>query len=89
MQDAELIRTIHTKFRAVLTELNERGTRRWAAAEAMAIGRGGISAVAKATGLSRVTIRRGIAELSSDRLAPDRQRGRVPEEKPEKPNNRA
>jgi transposase len=74
MPDAELIRTIHTKFVAVLTELNERGTRRWAAAEAMAIGRGGISAVSKATGLSRVTIRKGIVELSSDPLPPDRQR---------------
>ena len=74
MPDAELIRTIHSKFVAVLTELNERGTRRWAAAEAMAIGRGGISAVSKATGLSRVTIRKGIVELSSDPLPPDRQR---------------
>jgi transposase len=74
MPEAELIRTIHTKFIAVLTELNERGTRRWAAAEAMAIGRGGISAVSGATGLSRVTIRKGIAELSSDPLLPDRQR---------------
>jgi transposase len=74
MPDAELIKTIHTKFIAVLTELNERGTRRWAAAEAMAIGRGGISAVANATGLSRVTIRKGIAELSSEPLLSDRQR---------------
>ena len=75
MPDADLIRTIHIKFRAVLTELDERGTRRWAAAEAMAIGRGGISAVSKATGISRVTIRHGIAELSSPEvLPPDRQR---------------
>ncbi len=61
-------------FIAVLTELNERGTRRWAAAEAMAIGRGGISAVSNAIALSRVTIRKGIAELSSEPLLPDRQR---------------
>lgn len=75
MPDADLIRTIHTKFGAVLTELDERGTRRWAAAEAMAIGRGGISAVSIATGISRVTIRNGIAELSSPEvLPPDRQR---------------
>ncbi len=74
MPDAERIRTIDTKFIAVFTELNERGTRRWAAAEAMAIGRGGILAVSTATGLSRVTIRKGIAELSSDPLPPDRQR---------------
>lgn len=50
------------------------GTRRWAVAEAMAIGRGGISAVSKATGLSRVTIRKGKVELSSDSPLPDRQR---------------
>ena len=72
MPDAELVRTIHTKFIVVLTKLNERGTRRWAVAEAMAIGRGGISAVSKATGLSRVTIRKGIVELSSDSPLPDR-----------------
>lgn len=74
MPDAELIGTIHTRYIAVLTERNERGTRRWAAAEAMAIGRGGISAVSIATGLSRVTIRNGIAEFSSNPLLPDRQR---------------
>lgn len=75
MLDAEAIRKIHTKFLAVLTELDERGTRRWAAAEAMALGWGGISAVSKATGVSRVTIRNGIAELSSsNRLPVDRQR---------------
>jgi transposase len=74
MPDADLIRTIHTKFIAVLTELNERGTRRWKAAEALAIGRGGISADSNAIGLSRVTIRKGIAELSSAPLLPDRQR---------------
>ena len=64
MLDAEAIRKIRTKFVAILTELDERGFRRWAAAEAMALGRGGISAVSEATGISRVTIRNGIAELS-------------------------
>src|SRR5438094_5415172 len=37
--------------------------RRWAACEAMAIGWGGITAVAEATGLSRPTIRAGLAEV--------------------------
>ena len=49
MRDAELIDTIHRKYTAVLMDLDERGTRRWAAAEAMAIGRGGITAVAEVT----------------------------------------
>jgi len=55
-------------------DLDERGPRRWAASEAMAIGWGGITAVAKATGLARSTIQIGITELkSSEVLAPDRQ----------------
>src|SRR5205823_53111 len=37
--------------------------RRWAASEARALGWGGASAVTKATGISRSTIRAGIAEL--------------------------
>jgi hypothetical protein len=65
MPDAELIKTIHARFIAVFTELNERGVCRWAAAEAMATGCEGISAVSNVTGLSRVTIRKGIAELTS------------------------
>jgi predicted ArsR family transcriptional regulator len=45
--------------------LNERSRRRWAAAEARSHGRGGIAAVARATGLSEGTVRRGLAELDS------------------------
>lgn len=75
MRDAELIDTIHRKYTAVLIDLDERGTRRWAAAEAMAIGRGGITAVAEATGIARSTIQIGIKELEAPQgLAPDRQR---------------
>jgi len=43
--------------------LDEKVRRRWAACEAMAIGWGGITAVAEATGLSRPTIRAGLAEV--------------------------
>ena len=48
-----------------------------AAAEALALGWGGISRVARATGVSRGAIQAGIAELQTpeaDRLAPERQR---------------
>src|SRR6266487_1952339 len=38
--------------------------RAWAAGEARAMGRGGISCVAEATGLSRVTMRAGLQELA-------------------------
>jgi hypothetical protein len=46
--------------------LNERSRRRWAAAEARSHGRGGIAAVARATGISEGTVRRGLAELDAD-----------------------
>ena len=45
--------------------LNERSRRLWAAAEARSHGFGGISAVARATGLHENTIRRGVRELES------------------------
>ena len=75
MPNADLVKTIRTKYLAILTDLDERGSRRWAASEAMAIGWGGASAVSGATGISRRTIQKGIAELSSsDPLPPGRQR---------------
>jgi hypothetical protein len=43
--------------------MTERMCRHWAATEAMALPRGGISVVAQATGLSRTTITAGIREL--------------------------
>lgn len=53
------------KFAALRPVLNEPARRRWAATEALAFGRGGISAVARATGLSRTTIRTGIHEMQT------------------------
>ena len=66
------------KFEALRPVLNELARRRWAATEARAFGRGGISAVARATGLSRKTIRAGIREMRHGALAlhlPPRRRG--------------
>lgn len=54
---------IYAKWSALIEELDERGRRRWAATEAIAIGRGGVAAVTQATGLSDRTIRNGIAEV--------------------------
>jgi transposase len=62
-----LIETIAAKFTLLHPLLDERARRLWAAVEARAIGRGGTSAVAAATGLSRATIRTGLREL----LPPD------------------
>lgn len=77
MQDAQTIATIKRKYTAILADLDERASRRWAAAEAIALGYGGITTVALATGISDRTIRNGIKELNShDSVAPDRQRRR-------------
>ena len=57
--------TVSRKFRALAPVLDERGRRLWAAAEARGLGRGGISLVSRATGISRPTITAGLAELDS------------------------
>ena len=57
------IETLEEKYKALSALMDERMRRRWAAAEAASLGRGGIALVARATGLSRTTIRSGIAEL--------------------------
>ena len=46
--------------------LDERGRRRWCAAEARSHGRGGIAAVARVTGISRRTIDRALLELDRE-----------------------
>jgi transposase len=57
------IQTIQDKYAALAPVLNERTRRLWAATEARAIGYGGIALVERATGISRSTIVRGLAEL--------------------------
>ena len=57
------IEDIQRKFEALRAGMNEAVRRRWAATEARALGWGGIGLVAKATGLSRPAIRRGLKEL--------------------------
>ena len=63
MQDADVEARIGRKFRLVAVELDERRRRQWAAAEARDLGWGGISLVARATGLSRPTIMAGLKDL--------------------------
>jgi hypothetical protein len=53
------------KFEALSRVLDERTRRLVAAAEAAAIGFGGVTTVAKASGLSRGTVIRGLAELET------------------------
>lgn len=70
MQNAQVIDGLELKFNALVGDLDERGRRRWAATEAMALGYGGITAVSLATGLSDRTRRNGIEELHSDTPLP-------------------
>ena len=58
--------------------LDERGRRRFAAAEARAAGFGGIQAVAQITGIARSTIGRGLAELCGATDVPPAGRVRRP-----------
>jgi len=54
---------------------DERARRLWAAAEARAIGRGGVAAVVRATGISESTVRRGLLDLErEEQLEPGRVR---------------
>src|SRR5438067_131482 len=70
MQDASNAELIRRKFVALVDELDERARRRWAAVEAQAWGRGGISVVARATGMSRGTVRAGLRELAEPNPLP-------------------
>jgi hypothetical protein len=79
---------IAAKFISLRPLLDERARRVWAAVEARAMGRGGMSRVAEATGLSRVTIRAGLQELaladtaSGPQVSPARLRRREGGRKP-------
>jgi len=63
---------IRQRFSRLEAWLDERSRRLWAAAESAAHGRGGISLVARASGVSRRAIAVGLAEL---RKKPDRAEG--------------
>src|SRR5215510_3101748 len=62
--------TIRAKFEALRPYLDERRRRLWAAAEARALGRGGVALVVAATGLRRNTIRAGLRELEAPGVVP-------------------
>jgi len=63
------------KYKALAPALTERARRIWAATEARAAGRGGITGVTRATGIAYSTIRRGLQELGAPRrVGPPRSR---------------
>ena len=75
MPEASIIEWIRCKYIALVDDLDERGRRRWAAAESVSLGWGGVAAVAQATGISDRTIRNGIREINAENsLSADRQR---------------
>jgi hypothetical protein len=53
------------KWELLSPHLNERQRRLWAAVEARGLGRGGIAAVARATGMSRSTLQDAVSELDA------------------------
>jgi hypothetical protein len=63
MPDSNVVECLRRKFDLLQPLMNERMRRNWAAAEAMEIGWGGVSAVVSATGLSHNTVDLGIREL--------------------------
>jgi hypothetical protein len=60
---------IEQRYRILSSRLDERQRRLLVATEAKVLGRGGISAVSRATGVSRVTITAGMGELNRDPVA--------------------
>src|SRR5450631_29916 len=71
MATTKAITTVRQKYRSLSPIMDEKLCRRWAASEALALGWGGISAVAEATGLSSNTIRMGITENRSSNADPN------------------
>ncbi len=65
---------VAARFSALAPHLNERQKRLWVGAEARVWGRGGVSAVARATGVSRPTIYKALAELAEPPVAAGRVR---------------
>ena len=80
MHDAQVLQSIEFRYATLALLLDERLRRQWAAAEARALGWGGVIAVSRATGIARNTIARGVDELhaceqQADAPVSDRLRG--------------
>jgi hypothetical protein len=63
MEESATLDTVRVKFELLRPLMDERMRRQWAASEALSLQRGGVTVVAKATGLSRTTISEGMREL--------------------------
>jgi hypothetical protein len=64
--ERSVVAAIKQRYTLMQPVFNERSRRRWLAAEAQALSRGGIAAVTQATGSAPNTIRAGLRELASE-----------------------
>ncbi len=69
----QITTSLSNTYKLLVPHLDERTVRLWCAAQAQALGHGGITSVHKATGVSRARITRGIQEL----LEPSLDQGKV------------
>jgi hypothetical protein len=67
------IKEIRSRYESLKSVMDERVTRLWAAGEAKALGRGGIAAVTKATGILGKRIRYGMRDLTMMRGSPPKE----------------
>ena len=69
IRDAQ-VRTAEQRYRQMAPVLNEQSRRRFVALEARALGHGGVSAMARISGLARSTIYRGLSDIRDAICAP-------------------
>jgi hypothetical protein len=72
MDTLTIVAGVRQKFDLLRPIMTERMRRQWAASEALALPRGGMTLVAQATGLSRTTIWAGVRELQNPSASPRR-----------------
>jgi hypothetical protein len=60
---AAQVRAARKRYREMAPVLNEQSRRRFVALEAQALGRGGVSLMARITGLARSTIYHGLSDI--------------------------
>ena len=63
MNSNGLLEIIEAKYSALEIYFDERTRRIWGAVEARSLGRGGMSRVSEATGMSRATLQLGMKEI--------------------------
>ncbi len=74
----DALSAVEAKYRVLAGRLDEATLRLWVAAEAQSLGRGGVSLVAKAAGVSRTTVYAGLAEIQAAGAAPQARAAEVP-----------